>query len=130
MVSKHRRNFLPTFILNVLLWLSFLYVVFKIPPDFHSQLLITNYQLLIPLGYLYFFLTLSLSLTLTLAFLFSNTRRGFFLNLFICGFLLLRLIKQAHFLNLILLGGILICLELCFSRRNTPNQTSLRRLRY
>jgi len=117
MVLKHRRNFLPAFIVNILLWILWFYIVFKIPPDFHSQLQITNYKLQIPIGYFYFFLTLSLTLSLTLAFLFSNTRRGFFLSFLICGFLILRLIKQAHLLNLILLAGILLCLEIYFSKK-------------
>lgn len=114
MVIKRRRNFLPTFILNVLLWLSWFYVVLKISPQY--SVFIIHYS--IPAGTLLFFLTLSLSLSLTFAFLLSSTRRGFFLSLFVCGFLLLRLIKQAHLLNLILLVGILICLEIYFSKRS------------
>jgi len=113
MVLKQRRNFLPTFILNILFWLFWLYVIFKIPPQY--SLLIIHYS--IPVGILIFFLTLFLSLTLTLAFLFSNTRRGFLGSFFIVGFLLLRLIKQAHLLNLILLIGILICSEIYFSSK-------------
>ena len=117
MVLKHRRNFLPTFIFNVLLWLSWFYVVFFLSPEKSLQFSVFSLQSSIPIVFLLFFLTLSLSLSLTFAFLFSSTRRGFFLSLLICGFLLLRLIKQAHVLNLILLGGILICLEMYFSRR-------------
>jgi small-conductance mechanosensitive channel len=116
MVAKHRKNFLPTFIINIIFWLSWFYVVFKIPPDLNFQFSIFKFQVLLPLGFMYFFSTLTFALSLTFAFLFSNTRRGFFLSLFVCGILLLRLAKQAHFLNLILLGGILGCLEIYFSK--------------
>jgi len=116
MVARHRKNFLPTFIINIIFWLSWFYVIFKIPPDFQQQLTISNQQLTIPVAFIFFFLTFSLSLTLTFAFLFSNTRRGFFFSLFICGILFLCLIKQAHLLNLVLLGGILGFLEIYFSK--------------
>lgn len=117
MILKHRRNFLPAFFLNFLLWLSWFYIVFKIPPESNLPFTVYHLPFTIPTGHLLFFLTLTLSLTLTFAFLFSSTRRGFFLSLFIVISLILRLIKQAHLLNLILLGGILICSEIYSSQR-------------
>jgi len=117
MVPQRRRNFLPTLIANILFWLSWFYVVFKIPPDFQKQLILGHQQFSVPLAYIFFFLTLFFSLALTFAFVFSNSRRGFFLSLFLCGILLLRLIKQAHFLNLLLLGGIFACFEVYFSKK-------------
>lgn len=118
MVPQRRRNFLPALIINILFWLSWFYVIFKIPPDLQKQLIFGQQELSIPLAYFFFFLSLLFSLSLTLAFVFSNSRRGFFLSLFICGILLLRLIKQAHFLNLLLLGGIFACLEVYFSKKS------------
>jgi len=118
MPLKRRRNFLLTFILNLLLWLLWFYVVFNISPDQHFLFLIFNSSFKIPISLILFFLTLTFSLTLTLAFIFSNTRKGFLTSLFIVGFLLLRLIKQAYPLNILLLMGIIVCLELYFSRKN------------
>lgn len=118
MVAKHRRNFLPTFIINLLLWVSWIYVVLRIPPENEIQFTVYGLQLSLPMGTLLFFSTLTLTLALSLAFVFSNTRRGFFLSLFFNGLLLLRLLKQFQLLNVILLAGILICLEVYFGKKN------------
>jgi len=118
MPLKRRRNFLLTFILNLFLWLLWFDVVFNISPDQHFSFFIFHFSFDIPFSLILFFFTLTLSLTLTLAFIFSNTRKGFLTSLFITGFLLLRLIKQAYPLNILLLIGIIVCLELYFSRKN------------
>jgi hypothetical protein len=119
MVAKHRRNFLPTFLINLLLWASWIYVVLRISPGNEVQLTVYSLQLSLPMGMLLFFSTLTLALALSLAFAFSNTRRGFFLSLFLSGLLLLRLLKQSQLLNVILLAGILICLEVYFKKAKT-----------
>lgn len=117
MVRKYRRNFLPAFIINILLWISWFLVVFFLSPSQINELRIVNYDLRIPAPVILFFLTLTLTLTLTLAFISGNTRRGFLTALLVNGVLLLRLVRQANWLNLLLLGAILFILEFYFSKR-------------
>jgi hypothetical protein len=78
MVRKYRRNFLPAFIITVLLWLAVAFIVFKTSPDLGNIFL--------------FFLSLTPALALTLALLLGNTRRGFLLSLCVICFLILRLV--------------------------------------
>lgn len=117
MVRKYRKNFLPAFILNLLLWVSWFLVVFFLSPSQNSIFIIHNSKFAVPLNIVLFFLTLTLTLTLTLAFIFGNTRRGFLAALLADGVLFLRLIRQANWLNLLLLGAILLILEIYFSKR-------------
>lgn len=117
MVIKHRRNFLPTFIVNLFFWSCWFYLVFNVSPDFNFPLRVINFSLTFPAGLFLFFLTLISATTLTFAFLLSHTRRGLFLSLFINGVLFLRLIKQSQLLNLALLIGILTCLEIYFNKK-------------
>jgi len=117
MVIKRRRNFLPTLIINLLFWFSWLYIVLHVPPEYSLSLKTFGLNLNLPAGYLFFFLSLILALTLTFAFLFTNTRRGLFLSLFLNGVLLFRLLKQLQLQNLILLLAILICFEIYFSKK-------------
>lgn len=118
MTRLHRRNFLPAFILNIILLVITILIVFLLDPEKQIQLLIANYKLLITFYVIVFFLSLSLTLTLTFSFLFANTRRGFFMSLFINTVLFLRLIRQAQWWNIVLLVGFFLCLELFFSKRN------------
>lgn len=105
---RRHKNFLPTLLIAILLWLSWLYIFFFISP------LDTTYY--IP-HTIYFFVALSLSLTLTLALIFGNTRRGFLLTLGIIIFLILRMYGLAHYLNITLIAGTLLSLELYFSKK-------------
>ncbi|TSC53731.1 MAG: hypothetical protein LiPW16_312, partial [Microgenomates group bacterium LiPW_16] len=52
-----------------------------------------------------------------LSLLLANSRRGFLLAAGFVVFLLLRVLKIAHFLNLILLVSILVSLELYLKKR-------------
>jgi len=101
-----RKNFLPTLILTLLSWLSWLYIVFYFSP-----------KNTIKFSIFLFFLLLALSLTLTFSLIFANSRRGFVLSLGIVGFLALRAANLDNYLNLILLFGIILSLELYFSQR-------------
>jgi len=110
---RRRQNLLPTLILAILFWLSWLYLLFFTSPEdsFDCSLFVVRCSLIL------FFITLSCALTLTLALIFGNTRRGFLLTLGIIGFLILRMFDLAHYLNLALLIGILLSLEIYFSKR-------------
>jgi hypothetical protein len=100
---KHRRNFLPALILACLFWTALTLVIFNTSPEEKFSLLV-------------FFCTLFGALTLTLALLFGNTRRAFLLTLGVIIFLVFRLLEMANTLNLILLFGTLLSLEIYFSR--------------
>jgi hypothetical protein len=102
MTRKNRRNFLPTFIVSALLWLALAFIVFRTSPDDQINIVL-------------FFVTLVLALALTLALLFGNSRRGFLGSLLLAGFLLLRLISLANWLNIILLSAAFGALELSLS---------------
>ncbi len=119
MVPKHRRNFLPTAIMNLILWVACGLIVFLLDPDKNLQFIIYNLQLNVFSNLILFFLTLTLTLTLTLALLLGNTRRGLLLTLFFDGFLLLQLFKLTNWLTLVFLFLILLVLEIYFSRRKT-----------
>lgn len=118
MIPKHRRNFLPTFVINVILWGFLIFIVAKLSPEKTLNLPLLTLNLTFSYNILLFFLVLTLTLTLTLALIFGNSRRGFFLALFVDGWLILRLFKQAGWPNLILLSAILFTLELYFFRKS------------
>jgi hypothetical protein len=129
MVRQHRRNFSPTLVINLLLWLIFILIVFKLPPGQIFNFQILNFKFTIWPNIILFFLSLSLALTLTLALLFGNTRRGFFLTLFFDGCLFLRLIKQATWLNFILLLGLFLTSEFYFLSREKSKSRPPRKIR-
>lgn len=97
-----RKNFLPTLFLTVIFWVVTGYIILYIPPSS-----ITIYSLLI---------TAFLSLFLTLSLLLANTRQGFLLSTGITIFLLLRYLKIANFLTLLLLISSLAMLEFYFRK--------------
>jgi len=98
-----RKNFLPTLILAILLWCVWFWFIFSFPPA-NNFLLLTFYSLLF------------LATFLTAALIFANSRRGFFISLFLTIFLLFRYYEIANPLNLTLLIGIFISLEVYLSK--------------
>ena len=105
---RRRKNFFPTLLLAVIFWIGWLYIVFSVSPEN------TTYH--IPHTICFFF-ALFLALFLTLSLVLANTRRGFLMTLGVIGFLILRLLDSAHYLNLILLAGILFSLEIYLSKK-------------
>lgn len=99
-----KKRFLPVFFTGLVFWGAFLYLIFFLPPE-NNFLIFT------------FHFSLFWALFFSLALLFRNTRRGFLLATAIIIFLALRFLKQSHPLNLILLGGIILTLEIYFSRQ-------------
>ncbi|MDP3888856.1 MAG: hypothetical protein Q8Q24_02315 [bacterium] len=101
----HRKNFLPAFLASLLVWLIFLYFVLTYAPE--TTLLVGV-----------FYLLLFFALFFTLALFLANSRRGLLVSLAIVGFLFLNQIKQANTLNYILLAGLLLSIELFFTKKN------------
>jgi len=118
MVRKHHRNFLPTFIINLIFWLILGGIVLLLSPEQNFQLQILKFKLTLPETIILFFIFFTLALGLTLALLFGHTRRGFFLTLFFDSWLLFRLLKQASLINILLLTAIYLTFESYFSFRN------------
>jgi hypothetical protein len=84
-----RKNFLPTLLAALFFWANVIFIIFRLSP---SSLFAICYWLL----------AIFLALFLTLSLIFANSRQGCLLALAITGFLILRLLKIAHFLNLFL----------------------------
>lgn len=99
-----QRRLFPLIFLACLFWLAWLYVLFAIDPN--SQFSI-----------FYFLLSIFGSLFFTLSLILKNTRRAFLISLGIVTFLVLRFLKLAHPLNLVLLLALLLTLEFSFLRR-------------
>jgi len=102
-VRVRRKNFLPALTLATLLWGIWFWFIFSFPPA-NNFLLFT------------FYLLLFLATFLTTALIFANSRRGLFIALFLTLFLLFRYYQIANLLNLTLLAGIFISLEIYFSK--------------
>jgi len=98
-----RKNFLPTLILATLLWGVWFWFIFSFPPA-NNFLLFTFYFLLF------------LATFLTTALIFANSRRGLLAALFLILFLLFQYHHLVNFLNILLLLGIFIALEIYFSK--------------
>lgn len=102
--TKFRRSFLPTFIITVLLWTGAFGIVYFIDPHKKGA---------IPL----FFLVVLFALFFTLSIVFMNSRRGFLASGAVTLFIILRYFGLGNLLNLFLIGGISIALEIYFSKQ-------------
>ena len=123
MTRLHRRNFLPAFILNLILLVITILIVFLLGPEKSTPFQISNFKFQIFLNIILFFLCSFLFLAFTLSLLLAQTRRGFLISLLINTILFLRLIRQAQWWNIVLLVGFFSCLELFFSKRNKKPET-------
>jgi hypothetical protein len=97
-----RKNFLPTLIITVFLWLILAGVIYFIDPDTF---------LAVPL----FFLLLFSASLFTSSLLFASSRRGLIIASFLTFFALLSYLGVGNFLNLILIIAIVTCIEVYFS---------------
>lgn len=98
---KKRKNFLPTFLLTVLLWLSLFFLVSFVDP---------NTLGVIPL----FFFLIFFAFLFSFATLLANSRRGLSISVFLTLFLILRYFGIGNILNFLLLLGLLITSEIYF----------------
>lgn len=101
---KRRKNFLPTLLLAILFWSLWFWLVFSVPPTSSLSLLL-------------FYFSLFLALFLTAALIFANSRRGFLTAAVVICFLVFRYYQLTNILNLLLLFGIFLCLELYLAKR-------------
>lgn len=103
-MRKSRKNFLPTLLLAILFWLLWGGLVYFRSPENNLLLAV-------------FFCLLFLASFLTSALILANSRQGFIIALGIIFFLILRLFQLGNILNLILMVGVLISLNLYLASR-------------
>ena len=121
---RQRKNFLPTFILIILLWISWFFMLFFVEPEMIRDILV-------PGLYLPFLTALFLAIFFTLSVLLVSSRQGLILSSTIIAFLILRLYQVANFLNLFLLLATLFLLELFFHNINKPpTRKNLEKIKY
>jgi len=99
---SRRKNTLPILILTILLWLVLGFIIFFVDPNLIRDLLI-------PGAYLLFFLILYSATFLTFGFIWAT---GLVL------FLILRLLKIGYWLNLLLIIGVCITLQITFTKKD------------
>lgn len=107
-MNKRRKNYLPTLVLTLVLWLLWGGLIYFVEPE-----LVTNF--LIPHAYLPFFMLFWPASFLTLAIVLGNSRRGFLVSLGLVLFLGLRLVQLGNVLNFLLILGILIAVDRYFN---------------
>ncbi len=101
---KLRKSYLPTFIITLLLWTGVFGIVYFIDPYEQGA---------VPL----FFLIAFFALFFTLSIVLINSRRGFIISLATTVFIILRYFGLGNVLNLLLIAGIVIVIEIYFSKK-------------
>ena len=101
--TKFRRNYLPSLIVTIILWLLLIFVIYFIDPHTFGAIFL-------------FFIVVFFAFLFTASIIFTNTRRGFLTTLGLVLFLFLRLIGIGHVLNLLLIAAIIATVEFYFSR--------------
>lgn len=102
---QRRKNFLPSLIVTILLWILLSGFIYFVDPDSLAA---------VPVFFLLEFVTL----LFTTSILFGNTRRGAIATLVITVFLILRYFGVGNLLNLLLLVGVGITIEVYFSKNS------------
>jgi hypothetical protein len=99
-----RRNFLPTLLVTILLWLVLSGLIYFIDPGTFGA---------VPL----FFVLLFVTFLFTFSLLFASTRRGLITSLSLSLFAILAYLGVGNVINLLLIAAIAICVELYLSKR-------------
>lgn len=100
---KLRKNYLPALVVILLLWIVIATLIFFTTPDKPELLAL-------------FFLLIFIAFFLTNSIVFANKRRGTESALGITLYLLLRYLGAGSLFNLLLLIGLIVCLELYLSK--------------
>ena len=99
-----RKNFLPTLLITILLWILLAGLVYFVDPGSFGA---------IPA----FFILLFTVLLFTFSLLFAGSRRGLISSVLLTLFSILMYLGVGNFLNLILIVAIAVCVELYLARR-------------
>jgi len=100
--KKYRKNFLPTLIATAVLWVFIALLTYFVDPQTTGAVTL-------------FFALLFTSLLFTLSLLFTNTRRGLIASVAITLFFILKVLGVGHVVNLVLLLGLAVAVEILFS---------------
>ncbi|HLE49232.1 MAG TPA: hypothetical protein VI819_04365 [Patescibacteria group bacterium] len=103
---KLRKNFLPTLIVTLLLWLGVFSIIYWVDPFATWAIFL-------------FFINIFFAIFFTLSIVFANTRRGLLGAIVLLIFLVLRYFELGHLVNFFLLAGIAITAEIYILRRNS-----------
>ncbi|MBI4100619.1 hypothetical protein HY439_02655 [Candidatus Microgenomates bacterium] len=110
---RRRQKLGPKIFFALLFWLGWVYLVLRIPPD--------KFYLLVLFFFLFF-----IASGLTFSLILKNRLYGFLFAAIITVFLLLRILKMANILNLVLLSSLGLTLILFFwsprHKRKLPPQ--------
>jgi hypothetical protein len=99
-----RRNFLPTLIVTILLWIIFVGLIYFIDPGSFAA---------IPI----FFILLFITLLFTFSLIFASTRRGLISSLSLLLFSVLAYLGVGNILNLLLIVAIATCIEIYLAKQ-------------
>ena len=97
------KNFFATLILTVIFWGLTAFILYFVDPNTFGA---------IPV----FFLSLFMTLLFAASVLLSNTRRGLLTAMGITSFLVLRFLGIGNIINLLLIAGLVIAVDLYFSK--------------
>lgn len=101
---QRRKNYLPTIILIIVLWLLLGLMIYEVEP-------ILVKDIIVPGLYLPFWLIFFPATWLTLALIFGNTKRAFIATTGLTAMMILRIYNLGNILNLILVAGITIAID-------------------
>jgi hypothetical protein len=99
-----RKNFLPTLLVTVFLWISLVGLIYFVDPGVFGVIIL-------------FFVLIFFALLFTFSLIFANSRRGITIAIASIFFLFLTYLGIGNILNLILVFAIALCIELYFSLR-------------
>ena len=96
-IVRERKNFLPSLLLTITLWLALAGLIYLVDPDVLGIVII-------------FFLILFLALTFSFALMLANTKRGIIIATAATLFLVLRYFGVGNLLNGLLIIGVAIAI--------------------
>ena len=99
-----RRNFLPTLLFTILLWILLAGLIYFVDPNSFAA---------IPV----FFVLLFTALLFTFSLLFTSTRRGLIVSIALSLYAVLAYLGVGNVLNLLLIVAIAVCVELYFKTK-------------
>ena len=101
---KARRNFFPTLLVTIFLWISVTYLVYFVDPYSFAAIQI-------------FFFDIFVTLLFTFSLILANTRRGLETAILITVFLILRYFGIGNIVNLLLMTALVATIEYYLSAR-------------
>jgi len=99
-----RKNFLPLLVITVIFWLLLGAIIYFLSPDAFGAVFLL-------------FLVIFLTVFFTSSILFANSKRGGVIATSITLFIFLRFIGVGNIVNLLLLVGIVVTIELYFFKK-------------